>query len=170
MQPEKMTKQQIQEQVDRAFNDTFTLLLPLGVKEVLKQANIVTMNQVSQHIRNDLNKSIKKANFFISMTIDECSNQSDSDSEESITQEDEQLQQNELYSWDDDANIENEIEDDSGINVLSHTTNTCLQSMKGVRDTINPDLKNSYFLVNIDGKRKYLHKNTAIWYLTDGKI
>ncbi|CAF4442647.1 unnamed protein product, partial [Rotaria sp. Silwood2] len=45
MQPEKMTKQQIQEQVDRAFNDTFTLLLPLGVKEVLKQANIVTMNQ-----------------------------------------------------------------------------------------------------------------------------
>ncbi|CAF4647916.1 unnamed protein product [Rotaria sp. Silwood2] len=104
------------------------------------------------------------------MTIDECSNQSDSDSEESTTQEDEQLQQNELYSWDDDANIENEIEDDSGINVLSHTTNTCLQSMKGVRDTINPDLKNSCFLVNINGKRKYLHKNTAIWNLTDGKI
>ncbi|CAF4898202.1 unnamed protein product [Rotaria sp. Silwood2] len=103
------------------------------------------------------------------MTIDECSNQSDSDSEESITQEDEQLQQNELYSWDDDANIENEIEDDSGINVLSHTTNTRLQSMKGVLDTINPDLKNAYFLVNINGKRKYLHKNTAIWYLTDEK-
>ncbi|CAF1531406.1 unnamed protein product, partial [Rotaria sordida] len=45
MQPKKMIKPQIQEQVDRALKDAFTLLLPLGVKEVLKQSNIVTMNQ-----------------------------------------------------------------------------------------------------------------------------
>ena len=41
--------------------------------------------------------------------------------------------------------------------------------LKSVCNTINPDLKDSYFLVNIDRKRKYLHKSIAIWYLTDQK-
>ncbi|CAF1656724.1 unnamed protein product [Rotaria magnacalcarata] len=169
IQPEKITKQQVQVQVDRAFKDAVTLLLPLGIEDVLKEAHIVTMNQVNQHIRNDLYKSTKKANFFIPMTIDECTNESDSDSEESTSQDDDENQSNGLYSWNDDDSMENDIEDNNGINLLPQTTNTSLQSMKGVRDTINPELKDSYFLVNIDGKRKYLHKNTAIWYMTDEK-
>ena len=41
--------------------------------------------------------------------------------------------------------------------------------MKGVRDSINPELKDSYSVVNIEGWRKYLHKSTAVWYLTDEK-
>jgi hypothetical protein len=44
-----------------------------------------------------------------------------------------------------------------------------LKTTKGLCDTINPDLEDSYFLANIDGKKKYLHKNTAIWYLMDEK-
>ncbi|CAF3522380.1 unnamed protein product [Rotaria socialis] len=169
IQPEKITKQQVQEQVDRAFKDAVTLLLPLGIEDVLKEAHIVTMNQVSQHIRNDLYKSTKKANFFIPITIDECTNESDSDSEESTSQDDDENQSNGFYSWNDYDSMENGIEDNNGINLLPQTTNTSLQSMKSVRDTINPELKDSYFLVNIDGKRKYLHKNTAIWYMTDEK-
>ncbi|CAF2139124.1 unnamed protein product [Rotaria magnacalcarata] len=153
-QPEKITKQQVQEQVDRAFKDAVTLLLPLGIDDVLKEAHIVTMNQVSQHIRNDLYKSTKKAKFFIPMTIDECTNESDSDSEESTSQDHDENQSNGLYSWNDDDSMENDIEDNNSINLLPQTTNTRLQSMKGVRDTtINPELNDSYFLVNIDGKR-----------------
>ncbi|CAF3174558.1 unnamed protein product [Rotaria socialis] len=95
--------------------------------------------------------------------------ESDLDSEESTSQDDDENQSIGLYSWNDDDSMENDIEDNNGINLLPQTTNTSLQSMKGVRDTINPELKDSYFLVNIDGKRKYLHKNTAIWYMTDEK-
>ncbi|CAF2039070.1 unnamed protein product [Rotaria magnacalcarata] len=103
------------------------------------------------------------------MTIDECTNECGSDSKESTSQEDDEKQSNGLYSWNDDDNVENDIEDNNGINLLSQTTNIRLQSIKGIRDIINSELKDSYFLVNIDGKRKYLHKNTALWYLTDEK-
>ncbi|CAF3838884.1 unnamed protein product [Rotaria sp. Silwood1] len=168
--PEKMTKQQVEEQVERAFKDAVSLLLPLGIKDVLQKANIVNMNQVSRHVYNDLNRSTKKANFFKPITIDECYDESDSDSDESVSPEDPNNQANGLYSWDDDdENNEDEIEDDNAVHLLPQTNNIRLQAMKGVRDTINPDLQDSYFLVNIDGKRKYLHKNTAIWYLTDEK-
>ncbi|CAF4866934.1 unnamed protein product, partial [Rotaria socialis] len=92
---------------------------------------------------NDLYKSTKKANFFIPITIDECTNESDSDSEESTSQDDDE---NGFYSWNDYDSMENDIEDNNGINLLPQTTNTSLQSMKSVRDTINPELKDSYFL------------------------
>ena len=36
-----------------------------------------------------------------------------------------------------------------------------------VLDTIPSSLLNSYFCVQIDGKTKYIHKQTACWILTD---
>lgn len=172
MQPEKVNQQQIEEQVNRAYKDAISLLLPLGIKNVLEKSNIVNINQLSQHIYADLNKSTKKANFFIPRTIDECKNESDSDSDsdENVISEDQDDPSNELYSWnDEDENAEYEIEEDNLIGLLPQTTNIRLKPMKGVRDEINPDLQDSYFLVNIHGKRKYLHKNTAIWYLSEEK-
>ena len=62
-----------------------------------------------------------------------------------------------------------DIGNDNNVSLLLYTTKDCLQTVKGVYDTINSDLNDSYFLVNIDGKRKYLHKSIAIWYLTDEK-
>jgi hypothetical protein len=162
--PEKIAKQQIQEQVDRAFKDAFNLLVPLGVEKVLRKSNIITMKQVSQHIRNHFKKSSKKANFLIPMTIDKViiQSDSDSDSEDTNNEEDKQNEMN-LYDYD------SEDEDDNAINLLEDTTNSRLKTTKGLCDTINPNSKESYFLVNIDGKKKYLHKNTAIWYLMDEK-
>ncbi|CAF4025163.1 unnamed protein product [Rotaria magnacalcarata] len=81
------------------------------------------------------------------MTIDECTNECGSDSKESTSQEDDEKQSNGLYSWNDDDNVENDIEDNNGINLLSQTTNIRLQSIKGVRDIINSELKDSYFLM-----------------------
>ncbi|CAF5118539.1 unnamed protein product [Rotaria sp. Silwood1] len=97
-----MTQQQVEEQVERAFKDAVSLLLPLGIKDVLQKANIVNMNQVSRHVYNDLNRSTKKANFVKPITIDECYDESDSDSDEGVSPEDPDNQANGLYSWDDD--------------------------------------------------------------------
>ncbi|CAF3235280.1 unnamed protein product [Rotaria sp. Silwood2] len=168
IQPEKITKQQIEEQVGRAFSDAFNLLVPLGIKQVFTQSIDITMKQVSEHVYNHLKKSSKKADFLIPTSIDEQNAQSHSDSEGSITEEDEQNDQNEMDIYDDDEDYDGIDEDNDDI-LTSQTTNNRLLTMKGVRNTINPDLKDSYFLVRIDGKQKYLHKSTAIWYLTDKK-
>jgi len=75
-----------------------------------------------------------------------------------------------VWFWcgnDDDNNNDNDNGDDDDINLLQHTPHSRLKTKKGLCDAINSDLRDSYFLVNIDGKKKYLHKNTACWYLTN---
>ncbi|CAF2750323.1 unnamed protein product [Rotaria sp. Silwood2] len=109
--PEKVTKQQIEEQVNCAFQDAFHLLAPLGAGQILKKSKIINMKQ------------------------------------QSTIEEDEQNEMD-LYDYD------SEDEDDNGINLLGHTTNSRLMTTKGLCDTINPDLKDSYFLVIIDGKKQ----------------
>ena len=39
-----------------------------------------------------------------------------------------------------------------------------------VVDTIPSSLSNSYFCVEIDGKKKFMHKQTACWLLTDQHV
>jgi hypothetical protein len=168
IQPEKVTKEQIEHQVNRAFNDAYDLLVPLGIKQVFKQSIAATMREVSKHIYKHFKRSSSKADFLIPTSINEQNTQSDSDSsEESIAEEDEQSEHNEIDLYDDDD--DGDIDEDNDDTLSPQTTDSRLQTMKGVRDTINPDLQDSYFLVCIDGKQKYLHKNTAIWYLTDEK-
>ena|SRR5437868_2398907 len=36
-----------------------------------------------------------------------------------------------------------------------------------VKDKINPDLANSYFKVKVNDTTKFLHKQSAVWLLTD---
>jgi hypothetical protein len=148
--------------VDRAFKDAFNLLAPLGVEQVLRKSKVVTMKQVSQYIRNHFKKSSTKADFLKPKTIDKViiQSDSDSDSEDTTTEENKPNEMN-LYDYDD--------EDGNAINLSGDTTDSRLKTTKGLCDTINPDLKDSYFLVNINGKKKCLHKNTAIWYLMDEK-
>lgn len=182
-QPEKMTKKQIEEQVKRAFQGAFNLLGPLGIEKTLKKSKITSIKQVSDYIRKYYKKLSKKLDFLISMTTDEnnvtsdckstsdCDSSSDSESEQSTTDDDEQ-NETDLYDYhngnDDDNNNDNDNgDDDDDINLLQHTPHSRLKTKKGLCDAINSDLRDSYFLVNIDGKKKYLHKNTACWYLTN---
>jgi len=162
--PETIDKQQIQQQVNRAFADAFDLLIPLGITNVLKKFNITTMKQVSQHIHNYFKRSTTRADFLIPTPVDEIEiySESDSDSEDATSQDN--LQKPiDLYDCDSDN------EDENFINMLEDATKIRLKTTKGLCDKINPDLKDSYFLVNTDGKKKYLHKNTAVWYLMDEK-
>ena len=61
--PEKLNKRQIEEQVDRAFQDAFKLLASLGVEQVLRKSKVFTMKQISQYIYNHFRKSSTKAVF-----------------------------------------------------------------------------------------------------------
>ena len=46
-----------------------------------------------------------------------------------------------------------------------------LNDLEGMRvfDTIRPELTKSYFEVEINHERKYIHKKTACWILTENK-
>jgi hypothetical protein len=122
IQPEKITKKQIEQQVDRAFNDAFNLLVPLGIKQVFKKSIETTMRQVSKHIHNHFKKSSAKADFLIPTSIDEQNTQSGSDSEETTTKEDEQNESNKMDLYDDDSDIDEDNDD----TLLPHTANTRL--------------------------------------------
>jgi hypothetical protein len=165
--PEIIDKQQIEEQVDHAFNDAFNLLAPLGVEQVLRKSKVVTMKQVNQYMCNYFKMSSTEADYLNPKTIDtvviQSDSDSDSDSEDTTTQD----KQNEMNLYDYDS--EGEDEDGDDINLSRNTTDSHLKTMKRLCDTINPNLKDSYFVVNIDGKKKYLHKKTALWYLADEK-
>ena len=64
-------------------------------------------------------------------------------------------------------------EDDDVSNVSSSEVFQGLQSatFSGMRvfDTVRPELAKSYFEVKINGKRKFIHKQTACWLLSENK-
>jgi hypothetical protein len=81
---------------------------------------------------------------------------SDSDSDQNHIEED---KQNETDIYDYDDNHSDSDYDD--INVLGHTISSNLKDTKRLCDTVNASLKDSHFVINMNGKTKYLHKNTA---------
>ena len=77
------------------------------------------------------------------------------------------------YKFRSDANIAADSADDSSSDDETDNVSSFSASGKsqfhGMRvfDTIPSPLLNSYFSVQIDGKKKYIHKQTACWLLTD---
>jgi hypothetical protein len=69
-------------------------------------------------------------------------------------------------------NIEKTIywafDDEDGVTYVSANGKSQFHGMR-VFDIISPSFSNSYFLIEIDGNKKYIHKQTACWLLTDGK-
>ena len=89
----------------------------------------------------------------------------DFDSDDSSSDEDDTITE---YDPDNEDSLDDE-DDDSPSNQL---TNVSAATFKGMRvfDSINTALAKSYFIVNINGTRKYLHKQTAAWLLSKDKV
>jgi hypothetical protein len=89
----------------------------------------------------------------------------DSDSDDSSCEEDEDTNENDK---EDEDSIHGE--DDEGY-LSDHLFNGSSTTFQGMRvfHSINPSLAKSYFIVNINGTKKYLHKQTAAWLLANDK-
>ncbi|CAM4829978.1 unnamed protein product [Rotaria magnacalcarata] len=85
-----------------------------------------------------------------------------SDSDDGIEDEEEN-------TFEDESDDDDSIRDDEDLsnNVLNASGMT-YQGMR-VFDSINPNLAKSYFVLNINGTKKYLHKQTAVWLLSNDK-
>ena len=79
------------------------------------------------------------------------------------------------YNSDSDVNMSSKSGEESSsrdeTEVVSSFSGGSKSKFHGMRvfDTIPPSHINSYFLVEIDEKKKYIHKQIACWLLTDKK-
>ncbi len=74
------------------------------------------------------------------------------------------------YKIDPSANAEEEdtSDDEENVSSVSASGKSYFHGMR-VYDNIPSSQSNSYFCVEIDGKKKFIHKQTACWLLTDEK-
>ncbi|CAF4106901.1 unnamed protein product [Rotaria sp. Silwood2] len=150
-----LTYDNIQTTISRAFDHAYHLLSGLDVNIALEKKKKTTLKQVSSFVRTQFEKKFKTISADSSQ-IYSSDDESDDESESDVYM----LSKPEEYS-----SSEDETDD-----VPQITTNGKSQ-FRGMRvfDTISPSLTNSFFCVEIDGKKKYVHKQTACWLLTDKK-
>ncbi len=83
----------------------------------------------------------------------------DSDLDDSACEQDRDISEN-----DTDSDVSINGDDDEYLDdLLFHINSTDFRGMP-VYDSINPALAESYFIINIKGKQKYLHKRAALGF------
>ena len=121
----------------------------MKISRLLKEHNIYELNDLSRYIYNDL-KSSSRVN---DDSIFNSSGQSESDSENYSSSEIDSSDNISKTSYDDDD--ENEL----------FTTKREFSDVP-LFDSINQDLNDSYFKTELNNVIKYMHKQTAFWFLT----
>ncbi|CAM4835706.1 unnamed protein product [Rotaria magnacalcarata] len=128
------------------------------------------VNMYEQHQILSLRKMSKLASFQLQKSrivdyshLNQHDPDFDSDSDDSSDEEDEDTTGNGIDKEDSTEDDDNYVSDH-----LFKVSSTTFQGMR-VFDSINPTLAKSYFIVNINGAKKYLHKQTAAWLLSTDK-
>ncbi|CAF1042870.1 unnamed protein product [Adineta steineri] len=140
--------------ISRAFDDAYNLLAKLGVNIVLEKKKMNSIGGVSSFVRTQFENKFKKISYDDSQTYS-------SDEESS-----EYLKSNVDLSPRSDDHCSSE--DDDYIPSLSANGKQQFHGMR-IFDNVSPSVSNSYFKVDIDGKKQFIHKQTACWLLADGK-
>ncbi|CAF2386183.1 unnamed protein product [Rotaria sp. Silwood2] len=146
-----LTIDNIQKAVYRAFDDAYNLLSTVDINSALRKKKKNTISQVSSFVRTQFTKKFKKVSY---------------DDIETYSSDDEYDYK---YKIDPSANVEEEdtSDDEDNLSSVSASGKTHFHGMR-VYDNI-PSQSKSYFCVEIDGKKKFIHKQTACWLLTDEK-
>ena len=140
----------IEHVVFNAYEAAKELVENLKISRLLKEHNTYELNDLSRYIYNDL-KSTSRMND--NSTFD-SSSESESDSKNYSSSEVDNTNSISRTSYDDDN--EDELF-------------TTKKEFSGTRlfDSINQDLKDSYFKIELNNVVKYMHKQTACWFLTE---
>ncbi|CAF3047779.1 unnamed protein product [Rotaria sp. Silwood2] len=141
-----------------AFNHAKELVSNLNILTSLKKHSAFELHDLSKNIFDSVRLKIDSDNYLI--VDSHSSSNSESDYGDEI------MEGNEVNN--DLINLNGEDQDVTNIqNVDEIKINK--MNFKGIRifDSINPALKSSYFQVQINSKRKFIHKQTACWLLTD---
>jgi len=149
---DSLTYANIENTVWRAYDDAYALLSGLGVNEALEKKKTTNIHQVSSFVRAQFEKKFENVSY---------------DDDDSFSSDDEDELNYDLSS---DATTSDEelSEDENYVPSISASSKSHFNGMR-VFDTLSRSVSDSYFCVEIDGKKKYIHKQTACWVLTDNK-
>ena len=152
---DQLTNDNIEQAVSRAFNDAFDLLSGLGITASLRKRKMHTMHAVNSFARSQFEKKFKKVSY---------------DDSQSYSSDDESNDADDSYEDHQSASsVDSSSETDTEhLPCLSTDGKSQFTGMR-VFDAIRPSLSKSYFIVDIDKKQRYIHKQTACWLLTDAK-
>lgn len=147
----------IEKTILRAYANVSRLVLNLNM---YRQDQLLPLEKMSKLSTLQLMKSL-----IVDYSCpDKYDSDFDSNTDESSSDEVEEINKN-------DSGGDDSPDDDNDDSLSDHFVNVSTVKFQGMRvfDSINPDLSKSYFIVNIDGSRKYLHKQTAAWLLSKDK-
>ncbi|CAF1092861.1 unnamed protein product [Didymodactylos carnosus] len=126
----------------------------LHMSTVLKQHGIFQLEQLSKYVFHELSSTSKM--------FDNSTTSNTSDDSDSYSEREPELGDADNNNNDSDEDSECQSDDNGSIN----TAKTNFSGIQ-IKDKINTELKNSYFKIKINNTDKYLHKQSAIWLLTD---
>lgn len=170
----KQSKTADSKQISSSASSSTTALTVEAIENTILQAYayasrlVCDVNMFQQHQISSLKKmsqlaclQLEKSRIVDYSRLNEHDPDFDSDSDDS----DEDAAENET-DYDDSING-----DDDEEYLSDHLFNVSSTTFQGMRvfDSINPSLAKSYFIVNINGTKKYLHKQTAAWLLSKEK-
>ncbi|CAF0834903.1 unnamed protein product [Rotaria sordida] len=141
----------------RAYSDVCRLVLDTNMYQ---QDQILPLEKMSKLSSLQLMK-LRIVDYFCP---DKYDPDFDSDSDDNSSDEDEEITEN-------DADGDDSPDDEDDDSLSDHLVSASTVRFQGMRvfDSINPTLAKSYFIVNINDTRKYLHKQTAAWLLSKDK-
>ena len=154
-----LTVDEIERTVQRAFEDAWELLTPLDLGILNNNQNLMTINGVSAFVRSHLEKNSMINDPSQRNERSTSSSESDSDSSTDLT---------EPIGTISDSDNDQEDQEESDCECLSNVGDGEFRGMR-LFDSVKPSVVQSYFKIAINGKTKFLHKQTACWLLTQEK-
>lgn len=149
---------EIEKKIYDAYENAKTFIEKLDMPSLCKKHNVFKLNDLSTSVRDDLENLIyitDNATLDVDDVVDEDSDDSDEESTPLPASD-----MNDESEQGDEGGDDEEMEDEC-------TTST-KDGFYGMRiySSVADKNKDKFFEVNIDGKVKYIHKQTAVWYLT----
>lgn len=152
-----LSKELIQQTIVKAYDRICTLFHPLNLRGLTPVGSFLSLEQTSAKTCNRLAKSK-----LIDLDDDDNDASCESDSEPT-----EDMNDGDMDDHANDGLSEEETDDDNN----NEVQNVNRSNFKGLRvvDTVDDARVQTYFEVNINNERKFMHKQTACWMLQKNK-
>ena len=151
----------IEQIIDRAYEYARSFADRLQMSNKLKADKVYGFNDLCSSVRDHFERT---SNMFDLSELDSDDNDRSNASDHSIKDNDDDEEAEEQDGSDDD-----EVDDHEDEESDKEFSNVQSQNFKGMRiyDTINQADSTKYFKIIVNGRDKFMHKQTAVWYLTN---
>jgi hypothetical protein len=154
----------IEKIISDAFDQALQLTERLEISKLLKEHDVFELYSLSKYVFQQLNSSPKMFDYS-TQTINDDSNESNLEDEEENNNSDIINNLHDDEKVNDDIVVDQEDDDDYSMTTIKANSN----GIKIFHQT-ESHRRAAYFTVKINDHRKYIHKQSASWLLTDKNI